>query len=275
MSRLLTDAFAGFDLAALLWAVALAAARMTAMMSILPLMGRSGLQGFVRNGVVVAMSLPVVPMVYADIGIHGLPGGLALMGLLLKEGFIGLLIGLVVSFPIFAMQMAGDVLDAERGATMAIDASESGNEASLMGAFLSMLIMAYMLVSGAFLAILDGYVESLVIWPPLSALPEFSSASGGQVFLLLDRLMLAAVLIAAPMMIAMVLTEISLAITTRFAPSLNVFVLGLGVKSLVLFLIIPLYMSTLGSQAGNLVSVIAGIIPQMRTFLAGMAAGGP
>ena len=74
-------------------------------------------------------------------------------------------------------------------------------------------------------------------------------------------------LVAAPLLIAMVATEIALAITTRFAPTLNVFVLALAVKSLVLFIIMPLYMGLLGDQAGNLVEVIANIVPQMHLFL--------
>ncbi|MEZ5824769.1 MAG: flagellar biosynthetic protein FliR [Geminicoccaceae bacterium] len=220
-----------------------------------------------RNGIVLALSLPVIPMVLADIETTGLPGALVLVALLLKEAFIGIVIGLVVSFPIFAMQIAGGILDMQRGAMMATESSDPGNEATLTGGFLSMLLITYMLVSGAFLAILDGVMQSLSLWPPLAALPTLSTGSLGEVFTLLDRLMQAAVLIAAPLLIAMVVTEVALAITTRSAPTLNVFVLALAVKSLVLFIAMPLYMGVLGDQAGNLVEVIADIVPQMRLFL--------
>ena len=265
----------GIDPPELLWSIGLGGARMAALFAILPIMGRTGLQGFVRNGIVLSLSLPVIPMVLADIQTSGLPGALVLLALLLKEALIGIVIGLVVSFPIFAMQMAGGVLDMQRGAMMATEATDPGNEATLTGGFLSMILITYMMVSGAFLAVIDGVMQSLSIWPPLAALPTLSTGSLGEIFAFLDRLMQAAILIAAPLLIAMVATEIALAITTRFAPTLNVFVLALAVKSLVLFLIMPLYMGLLGDQAGNLVEVIANIVPQMHLFLDAGGTRGP
>ena len=257
-----------------LWAIGLAMARLGGMMAVLPLLGRSSVQGIVRTSIVLALSLPVVPVVVNALVAGPFPGHLFLMMLVGKELFVGVVLGLVVALPIFAMQMAGVFLDLQRGAMMAEEIGNVGTESTLLGGFLALLMITYMMVSGAFLLLLDGYVESLVVWPPAVLLPQLPETELGRIFVLADRLMSAAVLIAAPLAIAMLLVEIALAITTRFAPSINVFVLGLAIKSLVLFVIMPVYMVLIGEQTQNLLGLLGGIVPELQGFLDAGAASG-
>ena len=252
---------------ALIWSVAIAMSRMTGLMAVLPLMGRSGLQGFVRTGVVLALSLPLIPNVADSLVNAPLPPIYLLLSIVLKEIFVGFLLGLVVSLPIFAMQMAGGVLDMQRGAMMANETANTGTEATVLGGFFAMMMITYMLLSGAFLMLLDGYVQSLLIWPPLELLPALPTADAGRIFGFLDTMMGAAILIASPIIIAMLVAEVGLAITTRFAPGINVFILALGIKSIVIFLVMPLYMIVLGDHMDSLLARFNDITDAAKELL--------
>jgi type III secretion protein SpaR/YscT/HrcT len=162
---------------------------------------------------------------------------------LMKEAIIGLLLGLSFGAPWFAVQTCGELIDNQRGATMAnaIDPA-TGIEASPVASFLAFLWTAIFLSSGGMqklLGLLAASYERLSITGGLNA----DMASAIAVGKLLSASLLAGIGVAAPTVIAMLLTELLLGVLSRFAPQLNAFSVALTVKSIIACLILLMYVN--------------------------------
>jgi type III secretion protein T len=93
--------------------------------------------------------------------------------------------------------------------------------------------------------------DSYGLWPAGQLLPLFS-ASAGQLFIsLLQNVVTMGLLLGAPLVICLLLTDLVLALVSRAAPHLNVFALSLGVKNLVFALLLVLYCAFLIKYMGH------------------------
>ncbi len=89
-------------------------------------------------------------------------------------------------------------------------------------------------LTGGFLLDAAGTLfRSEKVWTIWSFLPAFRADFDTAVLGMLDSVMALAVLIAGPAIIAMFLTEFGLALTSRFAPQLQVFFMAMPLKSAV------------------------------------------
>jgi len=93
------------------------------MMIVFPVFGRLGVTGLVRNSIALVISIPLIPMIAANLGSEQLGLGL-IAALLLKEVIVGLVVGVVLAVPLYAAEVAGDVLDAK-----AVTATVPGHDA--------------------------------------------------------------------------------------------------------------------------------------------------
>lgn len=66
-----------------------------------------------------------------------------------------------------------------------------------------------------------------------------------------SQILLIAAVLAAPLLIAMFLAEFGLALISRFAPSLNVFVLAMPIKSAIASLLLVIYCMQMMSHASK------------------------
>ena len=92
---------------------------------------------------------------------------------------------------------------------------------------------------------LSGIFESYRVWPVFSLLPKLDTS-----FLLfflkqIDNLMQLIVLFAAPILIAIFISEFGLGLINRFAPQLNVFFLSMPIKSGIACFLMILYLGVL------------------------------
>ena len=71
-------------------------------------------QGMVRNAIAPVLSIPLIPMIADHLGSEQLSLGL-IAALLLKEVTVGLVVGLVLSVPLYAAEGAGDIVDCYAG----------------------------------------------------------------------------------------------------------------------------------------------------------------
>lgn len=163
-----------------------------------------------------------------------------------REVLIGLMMGYVVYLFMTVVQTAGALMDMQIGFAMSnvIDPM-TGVSAPLLGNFKYMLlIMVFLAVNGhhyLLIALMDSYK-----WMPLSnelfaaiyngSISEFLTRAVGNAFLL-------ALQVAAPLVIAMFLTDVGLGLLAKTAPQYNVFVIGIPLKLLIglglLILLLP------------------------------------
>jgi type III secretion protein T len=76
-------------------------------------------------------------------------------------------------------------------------------------------------------------------------LPSFSDQTPALLLGQLDRLVMLAVLLSAPVIFAMFLAEVGLAIVSRFVPQLQVFFMAMPIKSAIAMYVFAIYSSTL------------------------------
>lgn len=232
-----------FDLAyPMLSAFGLAVARSLGLVLITPAFNRLGLSGMLRSAVAVVISIPIAPTVFMALGDMPSPSALTYAGLLMKELVIGVVIGLVFGIPFWAAEVAGELIDLQRGSTMAqlLDPLSIG-ESSVMSTFLSVVLIALFFMSGCFTAMLEGFYHSYHLWPALAFVPMFSDSSALQILHLLDQMMYIGVMMVAPLVIALLVADLMLAYLSRMAPQLHVFDLSLPVKNLLFAVLLTAY----------------------------------
>lgn len=233
------------DLHAFLLVLVLAMARITGVMLVVPVLGRRIMTGLARNGVIMALTLPIIGRAWAtkpaNLDITGLTPMLALG---LKELLLGFVLGMPVAATMWGVEAAGTFIDNQRGATMASFLNPaSGDQGSSLGTFLAQLYTTWLFVTGGFSKLLEVLYRSLTIWPMWSFQPAFGPAFVTEVLRLADLVMLLTLLLAGPAIVSMFLSELGLALISRFAPQLQVFFLAMSVKSAVGLLLLILSLS--------------------------------
>ena len=246
-----------------LGAWALTQPRLLAMCAMLPLFNRQLLPGLLRYGICAALGLVLVPMVmprYAELDL----GTAALLLLIAKEVFIGLVMGYLVALPFWIFEAVGFVIDNQRGASLGATINPAtGNDSSPMGILFNQAFMVFFLVGGGFTLMLTLLYDSFRLWDLWSWSPTLRADSIPLMLDQLSRFMRLVLLFAAPAVVAMFLAELGLALVSRFAPQLQVFFLAMPIKSGLALLVLVLYMSPLFEYAGDTVRDIPGILPSL------------
>lgn len=249
-------------------ALTLGMARVTGMLIILPIFVRTGITGILRSGVAIAIALPLIPYVMDQVNNVGQPGMLVLMGVILKEGFVGFMLGFVFGVPFWGIESAGDVMDFQRGLIGAsISDPSQTSEASVTGTFLVLTMITMFFMVDGMMIVIETLYQTYAIWPLFDFTPQLSIESGVAMFKLLDQVMRLAFVIAGPVMIAMFLGDAVLAAITRFAPQLNVFVLSMGVKSAIFVAMMPLYAVFIFDYIGDAFTPLYDIVEQFRRMI--------
>jgi len=225
---------------------ALAACRAMGVVLITPAFNRLGLTGMVRGCVAVAISIPMFMPVFEALTHMPEHGAFFLAGLMIKELLIGLLIGLLFGIPFWAAEVAGELIDLQRGSTMAqlVDPLSSG-ESSVMATLLTVMLITLFFMSGGFILMVDGYYHSYQLWPVTTFTPIFASTALLAVLSILDQVMRIGVLMISPMIISLLITDLMLAYLSRMAPSLHIFDLSLPVKNLFFSILMVIYIGFL------------------------------
>lgn len=225
----------------ILAALAICMARATGVILITPAFNRLGLTGLIRSAVAMTLSLPMLLPVLDSLSGMDITG-FTVAGLLLKELLIGVLIGMVFGIPFWAAEVAGEAVDLQRASTMGqlldpMGSSESGVTSTL----LVVTLVALFFATGGFNVLLDGFYRSYTLWPVDAFMPALDTRTALVMLGFLDQVMKIGILMVAPLIIAMLVTDLMLAYLARMAPSLNVFILSLPIKNLLFTFLMLLY----------------------------------
>lgn len=226
----------------LIFALGFALIRIGAVFSILPFLSSQFIQGVARNAIMISMSLIVIPLVMPTVPLADLTLG-SMTAIAAKEIVIGIIIGFFLGIPYWIMEGTGFFIDNQRGSAMAaVFDPMTSSTTSPMGSLFVRLLTVLVFSSGGFLVLLGVVLQSYMIWPIFSFFPELNAGFGVYFMEIIDHLMAAIVVLAAPIVIVLFLSDFGLGLMNRFAPQLNVFVLSLPVKSGLASFLIVLYL---------------------------------
>ncbi|UXN58292.1 type III secretion system export apparatus subunit SctT [Phyllobacterium zundukense] len=254
----------------LLMATAIAVARALGMIIVTPAFIRLGLTGLIRSGVAVAICIPAIPGVLNSLLAEGQMSSLVITGLLIKELVVGTIIGIAFGIPFWGAEVAGDLVDLQRGSTSAqlIDPLQV-SETSIAGTLFVFALLALFFMSGGFLLLVDGFYRSYEIWPAAKFMPVVNVNAVPALLGVLDRIMQIGVLLIAPVVLALLLTDLMLAYLSRMSPQLHIFDLSLAIKNMLFAVLIVLYIAYLVPSMMSELKDLRGTSDILRTLVIG------
>lgn len=157
--------------------------------------------------------------------------------LLLKEIFIGFIIGFLISIPFTIVQSAGIIIDHQRGgASLMVNDPTVQNQSSPLGALFNMVLIFIFYYMDAPFMILDLIITSYDVIPPDTFLSHnffnFNTEFWKLQVQILNKVMVVSIQLATPALILMLMTDLFLGIANRLAPQVQITFLGMGLKSL-------------------------------------------
>jgi type III secretion protein T len=165
-----------------------------------------------------------------------LPFGLTFIGYMVKELLIGAIIGFLSTVPFLIAQMAGSLIDHQRGASalQVTDPTTQSQTGSIGQVYNYILIALFFSLNGPFL-FLDGVATSYQLIPVDRLInPDFFSAQipfWKQIIGLHQMMMNICIQLSAPALIGILLTDMFLGIANRLAPQVQIVFLGIALKS--------------------------------------------
>jgi type III secretion protein T len=235
--------------------------RILAMFVAIPIFNAQLIPGMLRLAIAAGLGCLAAPMLMGTVSVSEFNGAQILL-ILLKESLIGLVLGFMMAIPFWALEAVGFFIDNQRGASIAATLNPlTGNDSSPMGILFNQAFIVFFFVSGGFMLMLGVLYTSFKLWPVLSWFPELRPETIPLLLDQLTRLVRIALLLGAPAIVAMFLSEIGLALVSRFVPQLQVFFLAMPIKSAIAVLVLMLYIPTLLEYAGAHIWQLREVIP--------------
>lgn len=173
------------------------------------------------------------------------PVGFDLNGILLlvKEIFVGTVLGFIMSMPFTIVQNVGIIIDHQRGgASLMVNDPTIQNQSSPLGTLFNMvLIFLFFLIDGPFL-FFNAIINSYDVIPPDRFLPpEFfakTSTFWEMMIQIFNKVMVVSMQLAAPALLAILMADLFLGIANRLAPQVQITFLGMPLKSLLALVVV-------------------------------------
>lgn len=245
-----------------LWRLLFVMTRIGAALLAAPLFGAAGVPMQVR----VIGTAAIAVMICAWYPVTAPPALFSLAGVLaiVAEVLVGLTLGFVLQLAFAAPVIAAEVIGGAMGMSIAIAADpSSGAQSPALGQYYSVTLVLVFLGLGGHLQFLRLVVESYTALPPgaawlgaerIAVVPQFAGS-----------MLLAAVAIALPVTLVLLVVQLVAGVLSRSAPSLNLFSLGLpaGVLAGIAALIAsaPLLADQLATLSEEALAAADGLLP--------------
>jgi flagellar biosynthesis protein FliR len=222
----------------------------------------------VRAKLLVALGITFAAVPFAT-GSTPVPDSLVEIAVLaVKEVLVGAALAFSVSLVFAAVAFAGGLIDLTVGFAFAnvVDPVQNA-QISVMGQFYSLLASAVFVAIGGPDMVIAGLVRSFQV-VPVTEMPDWPSLSGAIVGSV-SGLFAVGIEVAAPVLVAMLVTDAAVGFLARIAPQMNIFSIELPGKVIAMFLLLlvtaPMLVSNIGGQLQQ------GIAQMFRLVLGGPA----
>ena len=241
----------------------LAFVRVSAMLFVFPVFSAQQIPLLLRLGFGTLLTFIIYHVIPPVTGIGGMYD---LVAAVVSQLVLGMVVGFVASLVFTGIQFAGELIDLQIGFAVAnvINPTTQQN-VTIIGEFQLTLATLVFLITDSHHFLIQGIAGSFHLAPlPFITLDP---SVAGNIVLFLGQAFLIVFRIAAPVAVALFITNIGLGLMARVAPQMNVFVVGfpiqIGVGMLMIAFSIPL-IGTVGPQ------LFAGVAQQMDAVMRGM-----
>ena len=224
-------------------------ARLSTAVAATPLVGAHNVPAQTKIGLAVLLSLMVVPLasehlVAAPTSIYALAAGVG------SEAMIGLVMGIGVSLVFSALEMGASLVSVQMGFGLgAVFDPFTGVQTGAIEQFYKVFVtLVFFAINGHYLVI-RGLLHTFEVVPPGAA--DLSLVAGARIVPFFVALFSAAVQIALPVMGALMLTDLAMALVGRTVPQLNILIVGFPVKIGVGLLVMAASIPIMGAFMAN------------------------
>jgi flagellar biosynthetic protein FliR len=245
------DKLAGNELAGFI----LVLARVTPLFFIAPLFSSAMIPARVRGIIAVGITIGLTPI--AMHGQHVPSAPMALAGLVIEGLLTGLGFAFTLAVLMAAIESAGSLIDVVSGFSYgSLINPMNGENSAVISRFYSLIGTLIFLVIGGDAWTLRGLDRTFTL-VPLTQGPRISSLVGGaeQVF---TGVFAAALEIAAPVLVALLITDVAFGVVSRVVPQLNVFAVGFPTKVAVALLVVGASLPFVANWISNQLTVSVG-----------------
>ena len=224
-------------------------ARILGFLGAAPVFGNNAVPRRIKLMVGLAVTLGLMPVV-PSVPQAALDSWSGLL-LIVQQTHIGIAMGLVLRVVFAALDLMGEIISLQMGLSFATFFDPiAGGQTAVVGEFLTLLATLVLLSLNGHLLMLDALARSFE-WLPVSAtLPH----RGGWMILVRfgASIFASGLLMALPVVTALLITNIALGVLTRAAPQLNLFALGFPLTLMGGFAILGLMLNYLATPLQNL-----------------------
>ena len=221
--------------------------RLSTLLMAMPAIG-VGVPRRVRAFLAVLLTLLLLPPIAAQTADDALPQLENLIDLAIaiaREGLIGLLIGATIQLLVTGMQLAGEAITSTSGMQLgdAVDPTTASSMPSL-ARLVGLLVTAIFLAVGGHRLLLDVLVRSFESLPAGDV--SFHDSMLNLIVQQLSAGMTAGVRVAAPVIAALLLSNLVTGLVSRTLPQINVLAIGLSINALAMLVVTALTIGTAG-----------------------------
>lgn len=206
-----------------------------------------------------------------------IPLSAAFIGYMLKELLIGVVLGFLATVPFYIAQMAGSIIDHQRGASslQVTDPTTQSQTGPIGILYNYVTIVLFFALSGPFfffdavassyqIITADGFLNPLLL--------NINTPFIKLLITLLQKMMTLSIQLAGPGLVGVLLTDMFLGIANRMAPQVQIVFLGISLKSWVGLALMTaawaLIMKVLGEESISWVKNLQIILESLRGYKA-------
>ena len=226
--------------------------RVAGILAAVPAIGARTVPLHVRIGLVLGLSVILLPVVGGRIG--AIEASTAnLLRLAVTEFLVGMALGLCVRFVFTAFEIAGELLGIQMGIGIAsVLDPVAGASVPLLGRFLGLLAFLLFFALDGHHLMLEALAESFALLPPMTA--QFNDTVANALVTLALGMFVLALKVAAPVMTALFVVTFAMGILGRTIPQLNLLLNNVTVTFGVGLLVLGLSLPLLGALAQTSIS---------------------
>ena len=217
--------------------------RILALLATAPVFSNAALPMRIRLTAGLAVTLALVPVLPPP----AIPAGSWLgLTVIAEQLLIGALMGFALRITFVALDVAGELIGLQMGLSFAtfFDPGSSG-ETPVMASFLGLLTAMIFLAMNGHLLTLTLLAESFTLLPVSPA--PFNAAALSTLLTASAMMFSLGVMLALPLITALLVTNIALGVLARVAPTLNLFAVGFPVTLALGFIVLMLSLPYIGA----------------------------
>ncbi|MCD7730518.1 MAG: flagellar biosynthetic protein FliR [Oscillospiraceae bacterium] len=184
--------------------------------------------------------------------------------MILREGFIGVVLGFVTDMFFYSVQMGGEVMDMQAGLGMAKVFDPGTNmQMSIMGSFVSFMMYLYFFVTNAHMTYIELFVRSFDIIPLGTG--GFNSDLGIILVEYFSVVLTLVMKIAMPIVVSQMILQFCVGVLMKSVPQIQIMVVNIQLKVgfgfLILFLVAVPLSNFIDTYMDTWIETLEGVLP--------------